>query len=103
LLRERSELNRCGPKNESRATLPKVPGCGLLHGPRVQPLAFSSGVAAAVARQPVPVVPGVATANQPAALGFETVAGPTRFGRHGPVSSSLPQSVYDGVNGAPDS
>ena len=47
-------------------------------------------------------VPAVATANQPFALGFATEAFPTRFTRQGPVSSSLRQSRYDGVNGMPD-
>src|SRR5690242_14305257 len=95
-------LKARGPKKELRATLPKLPAAGRLHGPRVQPLVFSSAVAVAVARQPLPLVPGVAVANQACAPGFEMLALPTRFARQGPVSSSLPQSRYDGVNGMPD-
>lgn len=91
LLSDASVLKKCGPKNPFLVALPKVPAAGRLHGPRVQPLALSSGVAAAVLRQPWPLLPGVAIANQPFALGSEMLASPTRFGRHGPVSSSLPQ------------
>ncbi len=86
LLNDMSALKSFGPKNESRATLPKVPGCGRLQGPRVQPFAFNSAVAAVVARHPFPLVPGVATANHPDGPGFGTLAMPTRLGRHGPVS-----------------
>src|ERR1051325_9139572 len=89
-----SVLKKCGPKNELRATVPKVPGCGRIHGPRVQPFAFSSGVGLAVARQPLPLVPGVAVAYQAAGLGLAMLGLPTRIALHGPVSSSLPQSAY---------
>src|SRR5689334_7483399 len=92
LLSDTSALKKWGPKNESYATLPKVPAAGRLHGPRVQPLAFSSAVAVAVPMQLVPLVPVGATVNQPFGPGLEMLASPTRFGRHGPVSSSRPQS-----------
>src|ERR1019366_3578710 len=96
-----SALNSGGPKNPFRVGLPKAPLAGRDQGPRVQPLAFSSGVATAVATHPVPLVPGVAVANQPLALGFDTLASPTRFARHTPVSWSCVQSAYPGVNGNP--
>src|SRR5437870_9097886 len=99
LLRDASALNRCGPKNELRATVPNVPGCGRLHGPRAQPLAFNSAVGLAVARHPFPPVPGVAVAYHPFALGLGTLASPTRLARQGPVSASRPQFRYPGVNG----
>ena len=54
-----SMLKKCGPKKELRATLPNVPGAGRLHGPRVQPFAFNSAVAAAELMHPAPLVPGV--------------------------------------------
>src|SRR5439155_15944216 len=52
LLSEASVLKKCGPKNELRATFPKLPAAGRLQGPRVHPLKLSSGVAVAVERQP---------------------------------------------------
>ena len=82
-------LKNCGPKNPFLVALPKVPAAGRFQGPRVQPLALSKAVGAAVLRQPCPLVPGGATANQPAAEGLEMPGSPTRFGRHGPVSTSL--------------
>src|SRR5262249_48099036 len=103
LVSDASVLKKRGPKNPFLVALPKVPAAGRLQGPRVQPLAFSRAVAVAVLRQFWPLVPGVAVANQPAAVGFEILELPTRLGRQGPVSSSLPQLTYDGVNGMPDS
>src|ERR1039458_4391447 len=91
LLSDASTLKKCGPKNPFLVALPKLPAAGRLQGPRVHPLAFSSGVAVAVLRQPGPLVPAGAVANQPAALGLDTLALPTRLARHGPVSASLPQ------------
>src|SRR5690349_5345205 len=99
LLNEVLVLKRCGPKKELRATLPKVPAAGRLQGPRVQPLALSSGVAVAVVRHPGALVPAGAVRYHCLALGSETLASPTRLARQGPVSSSLPQFTYDGVNG----
>src|SRR5258708_4399789 len=97
LLSDASVLKKCGPKNPLRVALPKLPAAGRLQGPRVQPFAFSSGVAVAVARQPVPEVPAGAVANQPLALGSETLGSPTKLARQGPVSASLPQFTYEGV------
>src|SRR5439155_12429669 len=71
--------------------------------PRVQPLALRSGVGTAVARQPESLVPGGAVRYHCLALGFGTPASATCVARHGPVSSSLPQLTYEGVNGYPDS
>src|SRR5260370_4550331 len=62
LFSEASALKVRGPKNELRATFPKVPAAGLLHGPRVQPLRFNSAVGAEELAQPVPEVPTVAVA-----------------------------------------
>src|SRR5438105_4279528 len=96
---EASALKKCGPKKEFRATLPNVPAAGRLQGPRVQPLAFNSAVGTAVAIQPWPVVPAAAVAYHPFWLGSDTLALPVRLARQGPVSSSLPQFKYPGVNG----
>lgn len=82
------ELLAWGPKNELRATVPNVPRCGRLQGPRVQPLA-SKRIVEVV--QP-DAVPGGVVANHPKRPGSETWASPTRMGRHGPVSLSEPQS-----------
>src|SRR2546423_6194875 len=101
LLRDMSVLKKWGPKNEFRATLPKFPACGLLHGPRAQPLAFSSAVGVVVVRQPGPLVPAGAVAYHWCWSGFATEASPTRFARHGPASTSFPQLRYPGVNGYP--
>src|ERR1035438_9459007 len=76
LLSDVSVLKKCGPKNPFLVALPKVPAAGRLQGPRVQPLALSSAVAVAVLRQPWPLVPAGAVANQPAALGLEMLALP---------------------------
>src|SRR5438105_10414024 len=72
LLSDASVLKKWGPKNPFLVALPNVPGAGRLQAPRVQPLALSNGVAVAVLRQPCPLVPAGAVANQPAALGLET-------------------------------
>lgn len=88
LLKEASALKKCGPKNELRATVPKVAFCGRLQGPRVHPLASNRTVEVV---QPDPVPAGV-VANHAERPGSETLASPTRMGRHGPVSLSELQS-----------
>src|SRR5215831_19088653 len=71
LVSDASVLKKRGPKNPFLVAFPKVPAAGRLQGPRVQPLALSRAVAVAVLRQPWPLVPGEAVANQPAAVGLE--------------------------------
>src|SRR5213593_1411323 len=103
LFRDASAWKKCGPANEFRPTVPNVPAAGRLQGPRVQPLAFSSEVGVVVSRQPVLLVPAGAVANHLVRLGFWRLASPAKMARQGPVSSSLPQLRYPGVNGRPDS
>ena len=80
-------------------------GLGFVHAPRLAGGDFERALQGngGPARRLLEMFEGSARGDlriyQPRALGFSMLASPTRLARHGPVSSSLPQLVYPGVNG----